>query len=124
MPQEITVLYVDDEQINLLMFEHMFRKKYRILTAGSGFQGLELIMDNPDINVLISDMKMPGMNGIEFIQKAKEHKDDILCFILTGYEITPEIQEALENGLINRYFQKPFNVREIDDSIIDTLNRT
>ncbi|HAN19435.1 MAG: hypothetical protein A2X13_02055 [Bacteroidetes bacterium GWC2_33_15] len=117
MENLLVILYVDDEPINLMLFEQMFKTKYKILTAESGYSGLNILNKNPEIKVVISDMKMPGMNGIEFILKAKELFPNILFYILTGYEITPEIQESLENGLISKYFQKPFNMKEIDDSI-------
>jgi two-component system response regulator (stage 0 sporulation protein F) len=62
-------------------------------------------------------MSMPGMNGLEFIKKAKGEYPDISFFILTGYDITEDIQKALDQGLINRYFRKPLNAKEISLSI-------
>ena len=108
MSKKTTILYVDDEPTNLMLFEQLFKTKYQVLTAESGYKGLKLLTQRPDIHVIISDMKMPGMNGLEFIQESKKLYPSILYFILTGYEITEEIQESLENGLISKYFQKPF----------------
>ncbi len=122
MKPKITILYVDDEPINLFLFSQIFGEKYNVITAESGYAGLNLIENNTNINVVISDMKMPGMNGIEFIQKAKELYTNIYYFILTGYEITPEIDQALKNGLIARYFQKPFNFQIIESAITEKLN--
>lgn len=122
MKTEITILYVDDESINLFLFSQIFEKKYRIITAESGYAGLNLIEKNPNIDVVISDMKMPGMNGIEFIQKAKELYSNIHYYILTSYDITPEIDNALKSGLIDKYFQKPFNLKEIESTISEKLN--
>lgn len=122
MTDRTKILYVDDEHINLLLFEQMFKKKYSVLTAGSGFEGLEVLQKEADIKVIISDMRMPGMNGLEFIRKAKEQYPSIQFYILTGYEITPEIRHALESGLISRYFQKPFNMKEIDDCIAERID--
>ena len=121
MEKLITILYVDDEPINLMLFDRMFHKKYNVLTAESGFLGLEVLQKNPDVKVILSDMKMPGMSGIEFIRKAKETYPDILFYILTGYEITPEIQKSLESGLISKYFQKPLNMKAIEESILEKL---
>jgi len=115
------ILYVDDEPVNLMLFEQLFRKRHTVLTANSGFADLEKLKENPEVDVIISDMKMPGMNGIEFIRQAKIFFPKKLFHILTGYEITPEIQHALENGLISRYFQKPFNMVEIDHAIGEEL---
>jgi two-component system, response regulator, stage 0 sporulation protein F len=121
MTLEISILYVDDEPVNLMLFEQLFRRKHTVHTADSGFTGLEVLKANPEIAVIISDMKMPGMNGIEFIRQAKIFFPKKLFYILTGYEITPEIQHALESGLISKYFQKPFNMTDIEHSIMAEL---
>ena len=118
----IPILYVDDEPINLMLFERMFNKKYKVLTAESGFIGLEVLKDNPNLEVVISDMKMPLMNGLEFINKAKTLYPEIYYFILTGYEITIQIQESLNSGLIRKYFRKPFNMTEIEKTIEENLS--
>lgn len=117
MNDMIKLLYVDDEPINLMLFKTMLRKKYNIITAESGFNGLEELSLNPDIRIVISDMKMPGMNGLEFIKIAKEKYPNVIFCILTGYEITDEIMLALEANLIYQYFQKPFKVIEIENAI-------
>ncbi len=113
-----TVLYVDDEIMNLKLFEVNFREKYNILTALDGFSGLEVMDKNPDIQLIISDMRMPRMNGIEFIKKVKEKYPNKECFILTGFDITEEITEALESGLIDKYFRKPFDMKEMEEALI------
>lgn len=117
METPIAILYVDDEPINVLLFERMFRKKYKVFTAHSGYLGLEILKTRDDLKVIITDMRMPGMNGIEFIQNAKKIYPNIIYYILTGYDITPEIQKSLDSGLIYKYFQKPFNMNDIDASI-------
>ncbi len=117
MDKRIKILYVDDEPINLLLFKSMFNKKYEVLTADSGFEGLEVLQDTPDIQVVISDMKMPLLNGLEFIAKARAIFPKTHFYILSGYELTPEIRESLSNGIILKYFQKPFQMDEIDKAI-------
>jgi len=62
------------------------------------------------------------MNGIEFIKLAKSKFSNILFFILTGFEITAEIQGAIDNGLIIKYFSKPFNISEIETSIVEKIH--
>lgn len=66
------ILYVDDEEFNLMLFEANLDYKYNILTALEGYSGLELLTKNNDIKIVISDMKMPKMNGVEFYKKCKE----------------------------------------------------
>jgi len=120
MNQETTILYVDDEPLNLMLFEISFRRHYKVITANSGSEGLDKLKSNPHIAVTISDMKMPGMNGLEFITRAKSDFPGMAYFILTGFDISEEIAEALRNNLIVNYFRKPFNVKEIVDSVEST----
>jgi two-component system, response regulator, stage 0 sporulation protein F len=123
MDKPIKLLYVDDEPLNLKLFTINFSKIYSVLTADSGLEGLSLLAVHPDTNVVISDMKMPGMNGIEFIRMAKKEFPKIYFFILTGYDITDDIAAALQEGLINKYFRKPFNMKEIERSIREALGQ-
>lgn len=111
------VLYVDDERLNLMLFEAHLDKRYKVLTADSGEDGLAILKENSGIRVVVSDMKMPQMNGIEFIKLALEIAPDTSFYILTGFEITKEIQRALDEGLIRKYFKKPFNIKEISAEI-------
>ena len=117
MDTSLDVLVIDDEQINLELFALVFKKKFNIVTAQSGYEGLEKLDSNRNISIVISDMKMPEMNGIEFIKNAKSKFENLKCFILTGFEITEEIANALNEKLINKYFKKPFNSKEIEKTI-------
>jgi two-component system, response regulator, stage 0 sporulation protein F len=121
MDKPVTVLYVDDEPINLMLFKANFKKLFNVITAGSGFDGMELLKLNPDTAIVISDMKMPRMNGIEFIRIAKKDFPNISFFILTGFDITDEISEALSEKLIHKYFKKPFNIKEIESAILEAI---
>lgn len=121
MNDPISILYVDDEPMNLMLFKANFKKKFNIITAESGKEGLDQLKLNPNTHVVISDMKMPGMNGIEFIKLAKIDFPNISFFILTGFDITDEISEALDDKLIHRYFRKPFNIKEIETAIHEAV---
>ncbi len=118
-----TMLYVDDEPINLVLFATSFNKSFNVITAESGNEGLELLKSNPSISIVISDMKMPEMSGIEFIKKAKNEFQNIAFFILTGFDLTNEISEALNSGLIYEYFKKPFDYKEIEISIKNAIKK-
>ncbi len=117
MDNKKKILYVDDEPLNLQLFKINFSSKYEVYTAQDGFLGLTVLDENQDINVVISDMKMPNMNGLEFIKKAKEKFPRKKFYILTGFEITSEIQNALQSGLILKYFSKPFDAIQIGKTI-------
>ena len=121
MLKNVKILCVDDAPINLMLFEINFSEKYTVITAESGWSGLEILDRQPDILIVFSDMKMPNMNGIEFIEKAKEKFPDKKFFILTGFETTTEIQSAIDSGLILKCFRKPFNIKEMDDAILEVI---
>lgn len=116
------ILYVDDEAINLMLFKINLQKKYEVLTAENGINALEILSVEKDISIVFSDMRMPEMNGIEFITRAKDLYPEINFYILTGFEITSEISKAMDNGLIDKYFQKPFNINLISLEIENILS--
>lgn len=117
MENKNRILYVDDEVLNLTVFQLTFKNQYEVITAKNGLEGLQSLDANPDVYAVISDMKMPEMNGIEFIKKANSKYPEKKYFILTGFSITDEIKQALDEGLILEYFQKPFNKALIQSSI-------
>jgi len=114
MTSKPKILYVDDEEINLQIFELYFEDKYEILTAEDGIKALDMLDRHIDINIVVSDMRMPLMNGIEFVEKAKIKYPNMNFFILSGYELNPELREALDKQLITNYFKKPLDINEID----------
>ena len=95
------ILYVDDEEANLFIFKAHFRRKYHILTAPSGIAALDILEKYyNEIAIVISDMRMPVLNGLEFVTRAKEKYSDITYFILTGFDQNDKIDTAVENNLI------------------------
>ncbi len=111
------ILYVDDEEINLKMFELNFKKSFEVFTAQSPLDALDILNKHKNINIVVSDMKMPHLNGIEFIRKARLKFSEVKYFLLTGYEISDEITAALEEGLIVKYFQKPCKCEDLKKEI-------
>ena len=122
MTEKASILYVDDEELNLVLFKSTFEDMYSVITANSGLKGLETINSNPVIKAVISDMKMPSMNGIEFLSRVKDLKPDIPCYILTGYDLNDDIAAAIKKGIITKFFRKPFNVKDIDTTIQNSLH--
>lgn len=116
-----TILYVDDEAINLTVFAISFRKKYNVITAESATQALEILGKDSSIQVVISDLKMPQMNGLEFIRIAKPSFSNVKFFILTGFEQTDEITDAINDKLVVAYFKKPFSLQKIEEAVNTAL---
>lgn len=117
-----TVLYIDDEFINIEVFKANFEDDYELITAESGEEGLKILEKENNISVVISDMKMSEMDGLEFINIAKTKYPDLICFLLTGYLITDDILEAIEKKIVTDSFIKPFNKEKIDREIYKALN--
>jgi DNA-binding NtrC family response regulator len=121
MTDKHTILYVDDEFTNLLLFEEIFNEWFNVIVVDSGPGALQILENMPEIKVVISDMKMPLMNGIEFISIAKGKYPEKVFYILTGFDINKEISEAIISGIILRYFQKPLQVDEIYYSLSKSM---
>jgi len=112
-----SVLYIDDEDVNVFMFDMLFKDTFALETAMSGYDGLQILKSHPEIGIVISDMKMPEMNGLEFISKAQQDFDYISYYILTGYDINDSIQQALNSGIIKGYMQKPYDYETLLNAI-------
>ena len=109
------ILYIDDEEANLLLFRLSFGSNREVLVANSPDEGLKKLEENKDrIRAVISDMHMPKMNGVEFIEKAKETVNDIPYYILSGYAFNDEIDRALSERTIQKFFTKPIDREEIE----------
>lgn len=108
MGEKKTILYVDDEPLNLMVFKASFRLSYNVMVANNGDEGLRMLEES-GADFLISDMQMPGMNGVELIEIVKQRCPELPCFILTGYDCNEEISAAISRGVVNAYFSKPFD---------------
>jgi response regulator RpfG family c-di-GMP phosphodiesterase len=121
---DLTVLYLDDEEINLFIFEANFKHKFEVITAANPEEALKVLEeDRQKISAVISDMRMPGMNGVEFIRSARKQNDKIPYYILSGFNYNEEINQAINEKIVKRFFEKPFNVTEIERELIETAAR-
>lgn len=107
------VLYVDDEKSNLFFFEQLLKDKLNVFTAPSGKEGLDLLRKHPGIRIIFSDMKMPSLNGMEFIEMARTMFSDKQYVIVTSYAIDDLVAEALDHGIVRKCIQKPIDPEEI-----------
>jgi response regulator RpfG family c-di-GMP phosphodiesterase len=116
------LLYVDDEPFNLTLFKALFKKSFDLLVAESADKGIELFQNHPEVNVVVSDMRMPKMNGVQFVKRIKSISENIPCFILTGFNESEDLNEAVKQKLIVKTFHKPLDKEQIENSIISYLN--
>ena len=101
------LLYVDDEQINLVLFKMTLSKDFDVVTSESPRQALDLVAST-DFDFIVSDMNMPDLNGMQFIREAYKISPETSYYILSGYQENDEISKGIEEGLVKRFFTKPF----------------
>jgi response regulator RpfG family c-di-GMP phosphodiesterase len=105
-----TVLCVDDEENILHSLNRVFRKEgCRLITAANGPSALKLLEENNDVHLIISDQRMPGMSGTEFLAIVRERYPEIIRIVLTGYTEVDAITDAINKGHIYKFILKPWN---------------
>ena len=117
--KKIKVLYIDDEEINLEVFHSAFRKKYEVFTAISASEGMT-ILDEVNINIIISDQKMPVRSGVSFFEEVKEKYPDTIRIILTAYADYETAYDSINRGFVYRFVQKPWDFEELSNVIEDS----
>ncbi|WP_313517032.1 response regulator [Sphingobacterium sp.] len=113
---KINVLYLDDEENNLFSFKATFRFKYNVFTALTGAEALDIISKN-DIQIIITDQRMPEMTGVEFLEKVIQIKPDPMRILLTGYTDMGAVVDAINKGKIFHYLNKPWREEELTETI-------
>jgi signal transduction histidine kinase len=111
-----TLLIVDDEGDVLESLRHQFHRTYRVLTSTSGAGAIELLEQN-DVEVLLSDQRMPGMPGDVLLRRARELKPDTIRMLFTGYADIQAVINAVNEGHIFRYILKPWDSVELEGII-------
>ena len=105
LADKITIIYVDDEENNLFSFKATFRIKYKVLTALSGDEALKLLEENT-VNIIVTDQRMPGMTGVEFLEKVIEKYPDPVRILLTGYaDMNAVVDAGKQRQDIPLYYQ-------------------
>ena len=113
---KISILYVDDEENNLFSFKATFRVKYQVYIAISGDEALK-ILDSKEVQIIITDQRMPEMTGVEFLEKVLEKYPNPMRILLTGYADMGAVVDAVNKGKIFHYLAKPWNEEELDLTI-------
>lgn len=114
------VLFVDDEEHILTSLKRLLRKEpYKVFTAVGGEAGLEVLLENPGIQMVVSDQRMPGMCGTEFLAKVKESNPDTVRIVLSGFAEASAIVDAINEGEVYRFIAKPW----VDDDLKVTFRQ-
>ena len=106
------ILLLDDEEGILESLELTLGDDYRVFAARTGVEGLE-ILEREEIALVISDQVMPGMSGVEFLEKVKERRPGTIRMMLTGYADLGSLTRAINQGHIYRYVPKPWEPDEL-----------
>lgn len=101
------ILFVDDEPDVLSTFQRNLRKQFQIMTATSGREGLTLIDQQGPFAVIVSDLRMPGMDGIQFLAQARMRAPDSVLMMFTGYVDMQTAFDAVNDGTVFRFLIKP-----------------
>ncbi len=111
-----TILVVDDEPNYQIVLSELLRDEgYEVFTADSGTAGLPIVRDT-DLDLVLTDMKMPGMDGIEFLRKIKEFNKELPVILITAYAEVEKAVEAMHLGAFT-YLAKPFSNEELLASV-------
>lgn len=106
------ILVTDDEIDNLQLFKRTLRSSYNVLLASSGFEALEILKNN-NIDMIISDHNMPGMDGVELMTKTLSLAPDAVRILITAYTDSATLMQAINHGKIHRYIRKPWNPSDL-----------
>jgi two-component system NtrC family sensor kinase len=124
MEESTRILCVDDDQNVLRSLTRLFLDDpYEILTAPSGAEGLLILDRSGTVPVVISDFRMPGMNGVEFLSEVRKRWPDTVRIVLSGYADTGAIVSAINEGQIYKFVAKPWNEHELKVTVINALER-
>jgi response regulator RpfG family c-di-GMP phosphodiesterase len=111
--KKVKMLVVDDEPDNLDLLYRTFRREFQVLKAESGIRALEMLSEEGEVAVIISDQRMPEMKGTEFLSRTVPQFPDTMRIILTGFTDVEDLVEAINSGQVYRYITKPWDPGEL-----------
>jgi two-component system NtrC family sensor kinase len=124
MHEQRRVLFVDDEENVLKSLQRLLLDdEYEVLTAASGEAGLAILRSAVPVQVVVSDYRMPGMNGVEFLREVHAHWPDTVRMVLSGYADTAAIIQAINEGRIYKFISKPWSDEDVKVSLANAFER-
>ncbi len=107
--KRLKLLVVHDQPDDLNLLYRTFRREFRVFKADSARTALEILEQQGEMAVIISEQRMPEMNGTEFFRIAAERFPDTMRILLTGYTDVEDLVEAINSGYVFKYITKPWN---------------
>ena len=114
-------MIVDDEKLICLSLDRLLSSDYRVYTASNGEEGLDIIRRNGDIDIVLSDIMMPVMDGLEMIETARSENPDIIIVAMTAVCSGENVTGVMEKGA-DAYILKPFDVPHLENTLKKLLN--
>ena len=117
MEEKLKLLVVDDEPDNLDLLYRTFRRDFKVFKATSGTEALETLDQNGEMAIIISDQRMPKMNGTELLSRTVERFPDTIRMVLTGYTDVEDLVSAINSGKVFKYITKPWNPKKLKEVV-------
>ncbi len=111
--KKLRLMVVDDESDNLDLLYRTFRRDFQVFKATSAFEALEVLEQEGEMAIIISDQRMPKISGIEFLSRTVETFPDTIRIVLTGYTDVEDLVRAINTGKVFKYITKPWNPEEL-----------
>lgn len=115
--RSVPVLFVDDEEDIRFSFVDRFEDQFDVHVAENGAEALRVLESHPEIGVVVTDIRMPVMSGLELIEKTKALSHDIGFIVVSGHAAAEDVIEALRAGARN-FLRKPYSFEELEESIL------
>lgn len=117
--ERLSLIYLDDEEINLILFKEMFKKDFDIYTTTSPHEAIDYVVNN-DLDFILTDQLMPVMTGVEFLRELQgmEYDSDPKKIIISGYTKEGEVSEAIEQKMIDKFVSKPWSYDKLKDLLL------
>jgi len=104
----------DDPAVRIVVAEFLQEFGYQVIQAGGAFEALELLAQTPDLRMIITDIRMPDMSGVELADLAKERQNDLKIILISGYFVSQQVGW--------RFLRKPFRMRDLEAAVRAELN--
>ena len=117
MEEKLKLLVVDDEPDNLDLLYRTFRRDFKVFKATSGAEALETLDKNGEMAIIISDQRMPKMNGTELLSRTVERFPDTIRMVLTGYTDVEDLVSAINSGKVFKYITKPWSPKKLKEVV-------
>ncbi len=111
-----SILIVDDENLICMSLERLLSSDYTVYTAANGQEGLDIIRRNGDIDIVLSDIMMPVMDGLEMIEKVRSENRDMIILAMTAAYLGENLTGVMEKGA-DAYILKPFEVDHLKNTL-------